>query len=224
MIQASITSDNGVFNLTTDATAYFRSLTPAEVVLLMNDNFGGLAGDRLAFWLEDKHSTVQAMLEMNKHLDALHVGEQHGFEVNISAPDTLAWLKSERADQPDWADVTGQIEVHVKQALAGPGSGAHTHQEGPPAKPEHDGAHLIHQALLSAYSAYGPYRMIATRERTDYICATCQQGCHFPGGEYLLENGIRHRIDCTVPKLERALVSLGYTCPAVHPETLRSPR
>lgn len=112
MIQASITSDNGAFDFTVDATPVFGSITPDDIRAMMVENeFNSSdATDQIALFFEGKDSRVDAMFTCNRLIQEAGVSDLYGFYCTVNPQHVLTWLETS-TDQgnPEWKRLTEEV-------------------------------------------------------------------------------------------------------------------
>jgi hypothetical protein len=90
MINAALKTDNGVHEVTFDATPWFEQADVEALRDLAKCDFGGdYPADDVAWWVGDHDETVREVLDYCQE-------EDEGFEVHIDKEQALAWLKEHR--------------------------------------------------------------------------------------------------------------------------------
>jgi len=92
MIKAKIHSDDHVYQFEFDATDWFLQATDEEIKELSECDFGGdLPADRIAYFFEDKNSSVEILL------DYCQLNPQ-GFECHINVEDATSFINENSPD------------------------------------------------------------------------------------------------------------------------------
>lgn len=94
-VSADLISDDGQSRATFDATAWFETARPQEIIDLIQCDFGGdYAADAVARHFYDIHEDVTAVLERCD-------GEGLGYEVYVNGAQAVAWIATARGYDTD---------------------------------------------------------------------------------------------------------------------------
>lgn len=96
-VSADLISDDGQSRATFDATGWFETARPQEIVDLIQCDFGGdYAADAVARHFYDIHEDVTLVL-------ARCYSEDLGYEVYVNGAQAIAWIAANRGTDPDLA-------------------------------------------------------------------------------------------------------------------------
>lgn len=90
MIKAECHTDDYVYEVEFDATAWFEEADGSEIIKLANISWGGdYEADDVVYFFEGQNEEIGILLDYCRKADV-------GFECHVSEKDALAWLKENR--------------------------------------------------------------------------------------------------------------------------------